>query len=105
MHTCEYRDGNGRAPYEVAVDRQTRDAFRRFMNQWPLSYDYSMAQVSWRKGRKTRGRKGTLSLLKIPCPLTGEMEASRKEKKAEKRRQQKKAQKEKKKVRIKVSGK
>lgn len=59
--------------------------------------------VGGRGGRQEEGRE-LLSFLKIPCPLTGEMEASRKEKKAEKRRQQKKAQKEKKKVRIKVSG-
>ncbi|XP_019849233.1 PREDICTED: ankyrin repeat and zinc finger domain-containing protein 1-like [Amphimedon queenslandica] len=72
------KDGNGKTPYEIAMDRQTRDAFRRFMNQWPQAHDYNSAQ--------------------IPCPLTGEMEAVRRGKKAEKRRQQKKAQKDKKKA-------
>lgn len=56
------RDAKGRAPYALAADKDTRDAFRRFMAQHPDRWDYS-----------TSG---------IPSPLTEEMEAAQQAKKA-----------------------
>ena len=40
-----FRDGNGKLPYVLARDKPTRDAFRRFMNNYPETYDYTAAQV------------------------------------------------------------
>ena len=62
----------------ISRDKVTRDSFRRFMNQYPDMYDYTVA--------------------KIPSPLSEEMELVRKEKKTEKKKAQRKAQKERKKV-------
>eukprot|EP00198_Chlamydomonas_reinhardtii_P013555 XP_001702892.1 predicted protein [Chlamydomonas reinhardtii] len=56
------RDGKGRPPYDLASDKETRDAFRRFMAQQPDRWDYS-----------TSG---------IPSALTEEMEAAAAAKKA-----------------------
>ncbi|KAG2440909.1 hypothetical protein HXX76_003762 [Chlamydomonas incerta] len=56
------RDGKGRPPYALAADKDTRDAFRRFMAQHPDRWDYS-----------TSG---------IPSALTEEMEAAAAAKKA-----------------------
>eukprot|EP00118_Oscarella_pearsei_P016354 m.155117 g.155117 ORF g.155117 m.155117 type:complete len:673 (+) comp38658_c0_seq8:12-2030(+) len=69
------RDKVGRLPYNVARDKPTRNAFRRFMAQCPDKYDYSSAQV--------------------PGPLTDEMEKHKEKKKQEKRKLQQKAKKEK----------
>ncbi len=64
--------------YVVAKDKAVRDAFRRFMAQYPTSCDYSTA--------------------KVPSPLTEEMERERKEKMAEKKKALKKAKKQREKV-------
>ncbi|GFR47196.1 hypothetical protein Agub_g8788 [Astrephomene gubernaculifera] len=56
------RDAKGRTAYGLAADKDTRDAFRRFMAQQPDRWDYS-----------TSG---------IPSPLTDEMEAAQSAKKA-----------------------
>ncbi|EPQ18454.1 Ankyrin repeat and zinc finger domain-containing protein 1 [Myotis brandtii] len=61
------RDFRTRPPYMVAVDKATRNEFRRFMEKNPDAYDYSKAQV--------------------PGPLTSEMEA----RKAMRKREQKAA--------------
>ena len=39
------RDKKGRPPYAVARDKPARNAFRRFMADYPYRYDYSTAQV------------------------------------------------------------
>lgn len=69
-------DALGRVPYNLATDKDTRDAFRRFMGANPDRFDYVKAA--------------------IPSPLTQEMEKHRIEKQAEKRKQQKEKLKEKK---------
>ncbi|XP_048857805.1 ankyrin repeat and zinc finger domain-containing protein 1 isoform X1 [Brienomyrus brachyistius] len=63
------RDIKGRTPYNVAPEKDTRNAFRKFMAENPDKYDYGKAQ--------------------IPGPLTAEIET----KKAEKKRVQKAARK------------
>ena len=85
MYACMYvymyyyfRNTHDKVPYMISRDKVTRDSFRRFMNQYPDMYDYTVA--------------------KIPSPLSEEMELVRKEKKTEKKKAQRKAQKERKKV-------
>ncbi|KAJ3085282.1 Ankyrin repeat and zinc finger domain-containing protein 1 [Quaeritorhiza haematococci] len=56
-------------PYDVAPDKPTRDAFRRFMAQHPDRWDYTLSG--------------------IPSALTDELEQKQKEKQREKRRKQK----------------
>nr|XP_023695697.1 ankyrin repeat and zinc finger domain-containing protein 1 isoform X1 [Paramormyrops kingsleyae] len=63
------RDIKGRTPYNVAPEKDTRNAFRKYMAENPDKYDYDKAQ--------------------IPGPLTAEIET----KKAEKKRAQKAARK------------
>ncbi|OPJ79933.1 ankyrin repeat and zinc finger domain-containing protein 1 [Patagioenas fasciata monilis] len=55
------RDRQDKTPYCVSADRPTRNAFRKFMVDYPDKYDYSRA--------------------KVPGPLTQEMEAKKLEKK------------------------
>lgn len=71
------KNTHDKVPYMISRDKVTRDSFRRFMNQYPDMYDYTVA--------------------KIPSPLSEEMELVRKEKKTEKKKAQRKAQKERKK--------
>lgn len=40
-----YRDNKGRTPYIVAPDKDTRNAFRKYMGDNPDRYDYKKAQV------------------------------------------------------------
>lgn len=56
-----HRDRQDKAPYCVSADKPTRNAFRKFMVDYPNKYDYSRA--------------------KVPGPLTQEMEAKKLEKK------------------------
>eukprot|EP00878_Enallax_costatus_P044839 GHUV01053598.1.p1 GENE.GHUV01053598.1~~GHUV01053598.1.p1 ORF type:complete len:210 (+),score=105.62 GHUV01053598.1:1-630(+) len=65
--TC--RDSKGRTPYQLAANKEVRDAFRRFMAEQPDAWDYSSSD--------------------IPSPLTPEMETAQQSKKAEKRARQK----------------
>ena len=69
-------DALGRVPYVLAVDKETRNAFRRFMGENPERYDYSKSL--------------------IPSPLTDDIERQKQERLAEKRKQQKQVRKEKK---------
>ncbi|GIL44599.1 hypothetical protein Vafri_2123 [Volvox africanus] len=61
-HDPSARDAKGRTPYALAGDKETRDAFRRFMAQHPDKWDYAAAG--------------------IPSPLTEDMEAAQQAKKA-----------------------
>ncbi|XP_057883504.1 serine/threonine-protein kinase 16 isoform X2 [Melospiza georgiana] len=63
------RDRQERTPYCSSADRQTRNAFRKFMVAHPDKYDYSRA--------------------KVPGPLTQEMEAKKLEKKRAQKAQRK----------------
>uniref|UniRef100_A0A8C5J7T1 Ankyrin repeat and zinc finger peptidyl tRNA hydrolase 1 n=1 Tax=Junco hyemalis TaxID=40217 RepID=A0A8C5J7T1_JUNHY len=63
------RDRQERTPYCSSADRQTRNAFRKFMVAHPDKYDYSRA--------------------KVPGPLTEEMEAKKLEKKRAQKAQRK----------------
>lgn len=72
------RNQSGHTPYLVAVNKEVRDSFRRFMALHPMAYDYERAHV--------------------PSPLTPEMEAQRNKKEAEKRKEKKKARKQRKEV-------
>ena len=72
------RDSSGRSPYCLAREKAVRDVFRRFMAQFPTTYDYTAAQV--------------------PSPLTEEKERERREKAAEKKRERRKAKKQREKV-------
>lgn len=109
MLVYQCRDCNGRPPYAVARNKNTRNEFRRFMALMPDKYDYSAAQV----------RRVANSLLfvfyaacfdclaiavcvrvKIPSPLTSEQEQERKAKEAKKKSEQKKAKREKQKVNL-----
>ncbi|XP_036431268.1 ankyrin repeat and zinc finger domain-containing protein 1 [Colossoma macropomum] len=63
------RDSKGQTPYAVAAEKDTRNAFRKFMADHPDKYDYAKAQV--------------------PGPLTAEIES----KKAEKKKAQRAARK------------
>lgn len=40
-----YRDNKGRSPYIVAPDKDTRNAFRKYMRDNPDRFDYKKAQV------------------------------------------------------------
>jgi hypothetical protein len=40
------KNHNGVPPYAVSKDKETRNAFRRFMAREPDRYDYATAQVS-----------------------------------------------------------
>ncbi|KAL7865162.1 hypothetical protein SRHO_G00104090 [Serrasalmus rhombeus] len=55
------RDSKGQTPYAVAAEKDTRNAFRKFMADHPNKYDYAKAQV--------------------PGPLTAEIESKKVEKK------------------------
>ncbi|XP_062950226.1 tRNA endonuclease ANKZF1 isoform X2 [Cynocephalus volans] len=68
------RDFRAQPPYTVAVDKSTRNEFRRFMEKNPDAYDYNKAQV--------------------PGPLTPEMEARQAARKREQKaaRRQREAQ-------------
>lgn len=70
-------DTLGRAPYLVAADKESRNAFRRFMGQYPERYDYGKAC--------------------IPSPLTDELERQKQDKLDEKRKRQRQLRKERKK--------
>lgn len=72
------KNNSGYTPYLMAKNKSVRDAFRRFMAQFPEAYDYGQAHV--------------------PSPLTQEMEQGRSRKEAEKRKEKKKARKLKEKV-------
>ncbi|KAI8590113.1 hypothetical protein BDZ88DRAFT_415590 [Geranomyces variabilis] len=65
---------SGQRPYDVAADKDTRDAFRRFMARQPDAWD-------WREAR-------------VPGPLTEEMERAQREKEREKKKKAKEKQKE-----------
>ncbi|XP_041365063.1 ankyrin repeat and zinc finger domain-containing protein 1-like [Gigantopelta aegis] len=60
------REKSGKVPYFIASTKETRNEFRRFMASHPDKYDYVKAQV--------------------PCPLTADMEAERKQKDLEKKK-------------------
>lgn len=45
MFFCFFRDLNGRVPFIVAKDKETRNEFRRFMSSYPARFDYRKAQV------------------------------------------------------------
>ncbi|WIA39366.1 hypothetical protein OEZ86_005474 [Tetradesmus obliquus] len=62
-------DSKGRSPYQLAANKEVRDAFRRFMAAEPDAWDYAAADV--------------------PSPLTDEMESAQQSKKAEKKARQK----------------
>ncbi|KAL7882322.1 hypothetical protein AOLI_G00091710 [Acnodon oligacanthus] len=55
------RDSKGQTPYAVAAEKDTRNAFRKFMADHPNKYDYAKAQV--------------------PAPLTAETKSKNAEKK------------------------
>ena len=40
-----YRDNAGKTPYQVSVNKVTRDSFRRYMAMNPNAHDYSVAKV------------------------------------------------------------
>ena len=63
----------GRVPYNIAKDKETRNVFRRFMAAYPEKYDYHEAR--------------------IPSALTAEMELKERQKAAEKKKAQSKARK------------
>ncbi|XP_028848189.1 ankyrin repeat and zinc finger domain-containing protein 1 isoform X2 [Denticeps clupeoides] len=65
------KDRKGQTPYNVAPEKDTRNAFRKYMAEHPDKYDYGKAQV--------------------PAPLTSDIEA----KKAEKKKAQKAARRQK----------
>ncbi|XP_062507933.1 tRNA endonuclease ANKZF1-like [Corticium candelabrum] len=69
------KDKKGRPPYAVARDKPARNAFRRFMADYPYRYDYSTAQV--------------------PSALTDDLEKQQEKKKADKKKAQKKSKKQK----------
>ncbi|KAJ3107563.1 hypothetical protein HDU97_003868 [Phlyctochytrium planicorne] len=71
--TLAEASGKKRVPYEVATERDARDAFRRAFAEDPERWDWAKAMV--------------------PSPLTKEMEERQKEKEREKRRKQKEKQK------------
>eukprot|EP00249_Psilotum_nudum_P006344 c19656_g1_i1 orf=820-2871(-) len=73
------RDERGRVPYTVAADKETRDAFRKFMAGHLEMWDWHAANV--------------------PSPLTDEMEAAKIAKQAEKDAKRKAKAKEQKKLR------
>ncbi|KAI9193746.1 uncharacterized protein BJ171DRAFT_524418 [Polychytrium aggregatum] len=62
-----------RVPYDVAANKDTRDAFRRFVAAHPTRWDYKLSN--------------------IPGPLTAEMEERQKEKLRDKKKKQKERQK------------
>ena len=41
-----FRSSEGRVPYNIAKDKETRNVFRRFMAAYPDKYDYNEARVS-----------------------------------------------------------
>ncbi|KAJ3154978.1 hypothetical protein HDU86_004497 [Geranomyces michiganensis] len=63
----------GLRPYDVAADKDTRDAFRRYMARQPDAWD-------WREAR-------------VPGPLTEDMERAQREKEREKKKKAKEKQK------------
>ncbi|CAB3984687.1 Ankyrin repeat and zinc finger domain-containing 1, partial [Paramuricea clavata] len=67
------KSSEGRLPYNVAKDKETRNIFRRFMAAYPDKYDYNEAR--------------------IPSALTTEMEEKERQKAAEKKKAQSKARK------------
>ena len=69
----EKRCPEGRVPYNIAKDKETRNVFRRFMAAYPEKYDYHEAR--------------------IPSALTAEMELKERQKAAEKKKAQSKARK------------
>uniref|UniRef100_A0A061R5G9 Ankyrin repeat and zinc finger domain-containing protein 1-like n=1 Tax=Tetraselmis sp. GSL018 TaxID=582737 RepID=A0A061R5G9_9CHLO len=71
-------DPRGRSPYAVALDRPTRDAFRRFMAAEPDRWDYGLSG--------------------IPSALTAEMEEHQEARKAEKNERRKAKEKQRKKA-------
>eukprot|EP00873_Tetraselmis_striata_P024606 jgi/Tetstr1/444870/TSEL_032712.t1 len=72
------RDARGRPPYDVAADKPTRDAFRRFMAAEPDRWDYAASN--------------------IPSALTAELEEQQEAKRAEKEAKRKEKEKERKKA-------
>ncbi|KAM4558897.1 tRNA endonuclease ANKZF1 isoform 2-T3 [Odontesthes bonariensis] len=68
------RDNKGQTPYIVAPDKDTRNVFRKYMDENPEKYDYRKAQV--------------------PGPLTAEIESKKMEKKKAQRAQKKQREKE-----------
>ncbi|CAG0916673.1 unnamed protein product [Notodromas monacha] len=69
------KDNRDRVPYQVAVDKESRNAFRRFMGTHPERFDWSNARV--------------------PSALTDDLEKQQAAKKAERRKAQKEIKKEK----------
>jgi len=65
------KDGQGKVPYEHAVEKDQRDEMRRYMALAPQQWDYKAA--------------------KVPSPLTQDMEAGQNKKKQDKKRAQAKA--------------
>ena len=41
-----FRDSSGKTAYNIAVTKDSRNAFRRFRGKHPDRYDYEAAQVS-----------------------------------------------------------
>uniref|UniRef100_A0ACB8G2C6 Uncharacterized protein n=1 Tax=Sphaerodactylus townsendi TaxID=933632 RepID=A0ACB8G2C6_9SAUR len=68
------RDKQNQPPYCVSADKQTRNEFRRFMDEQPEKYDYIQAQV--------------------PGPLTSQMEAKQAERRRAHKAQRKQREKE-----------
>lgn len=76
------KNASGQTPYLVAKNKDVRDAFRRFMAEFPKGYDYEHAHV--------------------PSPLTPHMEKERRQKEAEKRKEKKKAKKQREQVGVRI---
>lgn len=82
------RDNKGQTPYIVAPDKDTRNVFRKFMGENPDRYDYKKAQVKRKLKACTSSNRCafltklfSLGPLKVPGPLTEDMESKQLEKK------------------------
>lgn len=84
-----FRDSTGKLPFQLAKDKSTRNAFRRFMAQYPQKYNYQLAQVSQMMIEGHLHLLFFFSVCQIPSPLTEEMEVEQRGKKAAKKRAQK----------------
>lgn len=40
-----FRNSQGKVPYDVATEKETRNEFRRFMAKYPEKYDFKKAKV------------------------------------------------------------
>ncbi|XP_062287741.1 tRNA endonuclease ANKZF1 isoform X3 [Scomber scombrus] len=90
------RDNKGQTPYIVGPDKDTRNVFRKYMGENPDRYDYNKAQVSKRLTieilicimlkilfiiQVDHFHTCTHVQLKVPGPLTAEIESKKTEKK------------------------